>query len=223
MTLGLLYADEMRGFYKSYVMLALWVGLPALTIALHFLQPLIEPAMRDWSLSYVVSITIAGIGGPLASVSLSASIVSERNQKVYELFLIRPVRRSSLILAKFAATYTCLVVATVISLASGMVIDSWLGVPFESLWNEIVTSVVVTLSAMAMACSGAVLIGMFVSSVALASIVSIFGGEILILVPMLPNYFDPSANPVPLAIVSGLVITSLFLVLTIHVFNHRQI
>lgn len=223
MVLGLLYTDEMRGFYKSYVMLALWVGLPALTIALHFLQPLIEPAMRDWSLSYVVSITIAGIGGPLASVSLSASIVSERNQKVYELFLIRPVRRSSLILAKFAATYTCLVVATVISLASGMVIDSWLGVPFESLWNEIVTSVVVTLSAMAMACSAAVLIGMFVSSVALASIVSIFGGEILILVPMLPNYFDPSADPVPLAIVSGLVISSLFLVLTIYVFNHRQI
>ncbi len=223
MTLGLLYADEMRGFYKSYVMLALWVGLPALTIALHFLQPLIEPAMQGWSLSYVVSITIAGIGGPLASVSLSASIVSERNQKVYELFLIRPVRRSSLILAKFAATYTCLVVATIISLASGMVIDSWLGVPFESLWNEIVTSVVVTLSAMAMACSVAVLIGMFVSSVALASIVSIFGGEILILVPMLPNYFDPSADPVPLAIVSGLVITSLSLVLTIYVFNHRQI
>jgi len=222
-TVGLLYADEMRGFYKSYVMLALWVGLPALTIAIHFLQPLIEPAMRDWSLSYVVSITIAGIGGPLASVSLSASIVSERNQKVYELFLIRPVRRSSLILAKFAATYTCLVVATVISLASGMVIDSWLGAPFESLWNEIVTSVVVTLSAMAMACAGAVLIGMFVSSVALASIVSIFGGEILILVPMLPNYFDPSADPVPLAIVSGLVITSLFLVLTIYLFNHRQI
>ena len=223
MTVGLLYADEMRGFYKSYVMLALWVGLPALTIAIHFLQPLIEPAMRDWSLSYVVSITIAGIGGPLASVSLSASIVSERNQKVYELFLIRPVRRSSLILAKFAATYTCLIVATVISLASGMVIDSWLGVPFESLWNEIMTSVVVTLSAMAMACSGALLIGMFLSSVALASIVSVFGGEILILVPMLPNYFDPSADPVPLAIVSGLVITSLFLVLTIYLFNHRQI
>lgn len=222
MALGLLFADEMKGFYKSYVMLALWVGLPALTIGLHVLQPLIEPALRGWTLSYVVSITIAGLGGPLASVSLSAAVVSERNQKVYELFLIRPVRRSSLILAKFAATYTCLVAATVISLASGVLIDSWLGVVFGSQWNEIVTSVVVTLSAMAMTCSAALLIGMFVSSVALAAIAAIFGGELLILVPMLPNYFDPSADPIPLAILIGLVVTTLCLVFTIYVFNHKQ-
>ena len=222
MALGLLFTDEMKGFYKSYVMLALWVGLPALTIALHVLQPLIEPAMRNWSLSFVVSVTIAGIGAPLASVSLSASIVSERNQKVYELFLIRPVRRSSLILAKFAATYTCLVAATVISLASGMLIDSWLGVPFGSQWNEIVTSVIVTLSAMAMACSTALLIGMFASSVALAAIVAFWGGEMLMLIPMLPNYFDPSADPVPLAIISGLLVTCLCLVFSVIMFDRKQ-
>lgn len=179
-------------------------------------------SLRGWSLSYVVSITIAGLGGPLASVSLSAAVVSERNQKVYELFLIRPVRRSSLILAKFAATYTCLVAATVISLASGMLIDSWLGVAIGSQWNEIVTSVVVTLSAMAMTCAGTPLIGMFVSSVALAGIAAIFGGELLILVPMLPNYFDPSADPIPLAILSGLVVTTLCLAFTLYVFKRKQ-
>lgn len=222
MTLGLLYLDEMRGFYKSYVMLTLWVGLPALTIALHFLQPIINPLYPNWPLSYLVSTVIGGLGGILASVTLSTALVSERNQRVYDLFLIRPVRRSSLILAKFGGIYTCLTAATIISLASGILLDALFKFEYEPLLSATTKSLVISLSAMAIACSLAILIGIVVSSVGLAAILAILTGDVLMLIPMLPTYIDPSADPVPLGIMSGLIITVIVLALTVYIFNRKQ-
>ena len=34
MSLGLLFRDELKGFYKSKVMVTLWVGLPLLTLVI---------------------------------------------------------------------------------------------------------------------------------------------------------------------------------------------
>jgi hypothetical protein len=63
---------------------------------------------------------------------------------------------------------------------------------------------------------------MFASSVALAAIVAFWGGEMLMLIPMLPNYFDPSADPIPLAILAGLVVTTLCIVFAVYAFNRKQ-
>lgn len=222
MTFGLLYLDEMRGFYKSYVMLSLWVGLPVFTIALRFRLPIVQPLYPNWPLSYFVSTVIGGIGGILASVTLSTSMVSERNQNVYDLFLIRPVRRSSLVLAKFAGIYTCLVAATVLSLTSGVVVDVMFKFNYEPFLSATVKSLVISLSAIAIACSTAVLIGLVVSSVALAAMVTVFTGDMLMLIPMIPNYVNPLADPVPLGIASGVFVTLVVLALTVYVFSRKQ-
>ena len=38
MKLSLLYFDELKGFYKSKVMLFLWVGLPLVAVLFRFIQ-----------------------------------------------------------------------------------------------------------------------------------------------------------------------------------------
>ena len=42
MSLWLLFKDELNGFYRSKVMLALWAGLPAMAVLLYFLVDDIE-------------------------------------------------------------------------------------------------------------------------------------------------------------------------------------
>ena len=58
MSLPLLFMDELKGFYKSKVMLFLWVGLPALSILLYF------SAMDTGglSLSSMTAIIVGSIG-----------------------------------------------------------------------------------------------------------------------------------------------------------------
>jgi len=41
-SLALLYVDEFKGFTKSRVMLALWVGLPVLALILHAWSPAVD-------------------------------------------------------------------------------------------------------------------------------------------------------------------------------------
>jgi hypothetical protein len=36
--LSLLFVDELRGFYKSKVMVFLWVGLPVIALLFHFIS-----------------------------------------------------------------------------------------------------------------------------------------------------------------------------------------
>lgn len=110
MSLRLLFLDELMGYAKSKVMIVLWFGLPLLSFIIHFLQPDTE----GLPISFLVGMVVSSIGGTLSSIMLSTSIVSEKNQHVYELFLIRPVKRSSLLLAKFFSVFLCLIVAVII-------------------------------------------------------------------------------------------------------------
>lgn len=119
MSFKLLFKDELRGFYKSNVMLVLWIGMPIFALLMNYLNPDTEGI----SLSILIGLVIASISGTLAAVMLSTSIVGEINRKVYDLFLIRPVKRSHIILAKFCAVYLCLIIATMLSLGVGFVID----------------------------------------------------------------------------------------------------
>jgi ABC-2 type transport system permease protein len=98
MSLKLLFIDEWKGYAKSKVMMVLWFGLPILSFLLQFIDP---TQLEGMPISLLVSIVVTSIGGTLSAIMLSTSIVNEKNRHVYELFLIRPVRRSSLLLAKF--------------------------------------------------------------------------------------------------------------------------
>ena len=108
MKLALLFVDELRGFYKSKVMLFLWVGLPVIAILFRFVQS----SMTGQAISFTVisSLVVSSLAGTLASVMLAVSLINEKNRHVYELFLIRPLKRQDILLAKFFSIYACVAV-----------------------------------------------------------------------------------------------------------------
>ena len=218
MSLRLLFLDELMGYAKSKVMIVLWFGLPLLSFIIHFLQPDTE----GLPISFLVGLVVSSIGGTLSSIMLSTSIVSEKNQHVYELFLIRPVKRSSLLLAKFFSVFLCLIVAVIISLIVGMIIDIFTVGLTEYFLNETFESLIISISAMAITCSIGILIGVLVSSIPVAAILSVYLGGQLSSIILLPTFFIETLDPVILALTLGVSLTTIIMGLNIFLFGRQQ-
>lgn len=218
MSLRLLFLDELKGYAKSKVMIVLWFGLPLLSLLIYFLQPNTE----GLPISFLVGLLVSSIGGTLSGIMLSTSIVSEKNRHVYELFLIRPVKRSSLLLAKFFAVYICLVVAVVISLIFGLIIDEFTVGLSEYFLNETFESLIISISSMAITCSIGIFFGVLVSSVPVAAILSVYLGSQLSSIILLPTFFIVTLNPVILALTLGISITSVIMSINMYLFSRQQ-
>lgn len=219
MSFFLLFWDEIRGFIKSKVMIALWIGLPLLSIIMHFIQPNTE----GMPISIFTGLLVASIGGLLAAVMLSTTMVNELNARVYDLYLIRPVKRWHLIIAKYLAVFLCLTVATFLSLAVGLLIDHFtIGLPPDTIIKDTLGSLAVSLAAMAISSAAGILIGILVNSVALAAILSIYLGQQLSLVAVLPGIFFETINPIWFSIGIGVAVSAIILIVEIIVFNKKQ-
>ena len=110
MSFGLLFKDELKGFYKSKVMIFLWIGLPLMTVVLYWLSPYTG---EDVPLSLLSALLVSSIGGTLGSAMLAVSIIHEKDQHTYDLFLIRPIKRWHLMISKFFAVFLCIAIACV--------------------------------------------------------------------------------------------------------------
>lgn len=218
MSLRLLFFDELKGFAKSKVMIILWFGLPLLAFFIHFLQPDAEGI----PVSFLVGILVSSIGGTLSSIMLSTSIVSEKNRHVYELFLVRPVKRGSLLLAKYLAVYLCLVIAVIISLIVGMIIDVLTVGINENFLSSTFDSLIISISSMAITCSIGMFFGVVVSSVPVAAILSVYLGSQLSSIILLPTFFITSLNPVILAITLGISLTTIIMGINLFLFSRQQ-
>src|SRR3990172_12649556 len=121
MKLQLLFVDELRGFYKSKVMIFLWIGLPIITLLFRFVQS----SVRGQAIPFttISAIVVSSLAGTLASVMLAVFLINERNRHVYELFLIRPLKRRDIILAKYLSVYTCFAIASIIAVVVGVAAD----------------------------------------------------------------------------------------------------
>ncbi|MFX0039948.1 MAG: ABC transporter permease [Promethearchaeota archaeon] len=219
MSLKLLFMDEWKGYAKSKVMIVLWVGMPLLSFLLQFIDP---TQLEGMPISLLVSIVVTSIGGTLSAIMLSTSIVNEKNRHVYELFLIRPVRRSSLLLAKFLAVYSCLIIAISISLAIGLVIDGFSGNLSEIEWNMTVESLIIGISSMAITCSIGIFFGVLVSSVPVAAILSVYLGSQLSTLIILPTIFIEFLNTQLLALTLGITLTTIIMIINLVLFNKKQ-
>jgi ABC-2 type transport system permease protein len=218
LSLILLFLDELKGFAKSKVMLVLWFGLPFLSFLMHFIQPDTE----GLSISLLVALLISSIGGTLSAVMLSTSIVSEKNRHVYDLYLIRPVKRSSLLLAKFLAVYVCLIIAVAISLIVGLIIDGiTIGIP-ENFFGDIFDSLITSLSSMATTCSIGILFGVILSSVPVAAILSVYLGSQLSSIIILVTFYLATLDPFLLTLFLGLTITLVLMTTNVIIFNRLQ-
>ena len=219
MSLRLLFFDELRGYAKSKIMIVLWLGLPLLAFLIQFINP---SELEGMPVSFLVSLVVSSIGGTLSSIMLSTSIVSEKNRHVYELFLIRPVKRSSIIVAKYLAVYSCLVIAVSISLIVGLIIDSITGELAESFLSTTFESLFIGISSMSITCSIGIFFGVLVSSVPAAAILSVYLGSQLSSIILLPTFFIQALNPVLVALSLGIIITCIIMSLNVVLFSRQQ-
>ena len=220
MKLPLLYVDELRGFYKSKVMLFLWIGLPIISVLFRF----VEYTNTGQTISFTVisALVISSLAGTLAAVMLTISVINEKNRHVYDLFLIRPLKRREIILAKFLSVYTCVAIASFIAVFFGMGTDYLTtGALSTEILNNLGQSLAVSLSMVGVACSAGVLIGVAAPSVLVGAILVIYGGNQISVIPLVPtllNISDATLFTIGLAA----LITVLILVVAVGLFDRKQ-
>ncbi len=189
MKLSLLFVDELRGFYKSKVMIFLWVGLPIITILFRFVQSGVTGQTIPFTV--ISTLVISSLAGTLASVMLVVSLINEKNRHVYELFLIRPLKRRDIILAKFFSVYMCVAIASFISFFVGMATDYLTTGTFETaILGNLGQSLSISLSMVAVACAAGVLIGVAAPSVLVGAILIIYGGNQISVIPLVPTLLN---------------------------------
>jgi len=219
MSLKILFADELKGFYKSKVMIVLWVGLPLLSLLFHY----IVPGTEGIPISSIVAIILSSIGGTLGSAMLSTSIASEKMRHVYDLFLIRPVKRTSILLAKFFSVYLCLIIATGISLTLGLILDQiFIGNLPEFVLNQTIESLTISIAAMAISCSIGIFFGIIVSSVPVATILSVYIGNQISAISILPTLFLDFIDPIIFSLLVGSIAAVIMLTLSSVLFSRKQ-
>ena len=220
MKMGLLFVDELRGFYKSKVMIFLWVGLPIIALLFRF----ISAGSSGQSIPFTVisALVVSSIGGTLASVMLAVFIINEKNRRVYDLFLIRPLKRKDILLAKFFSVYTCVAVASFIAVLTGIVIDySTTGALSTAILTDAGQSLAISLSMIAVACSAGVLIGVASPTVLVGAILVIYGGNQISVIPLVPTLLNIPYAPVFTIALAATVAVGL-LVAAITMFNRKQ-
>jgi len=219
MTLELLFKDELKGFYKSKVMLVLWVGLPILTIIMFYGT---GGNVEGMPMSTLTAIVLGSVGGVLSAAMLVSSIIVEKEKHVYDLFLIRPVKRRDIVLSKFMSIYLCVAVAGFISLSIGLVIDS---VRFGGISSPILgatfNALLLALSMMAIACSAGVLIGFISSSMLVGIILVIYGANQLSVMAALPSLLLP--EQAWLALIPGVLLPVILLLVAMRVFEKKEL
>ena len=219
MSFTILFWDELRGFVKSKIMLALWIGMPLLAILMHFIQPDTE----GLPISVLTGMLISAMGGALAAVLLSTSIVNESNAKVYDLYLIRPVKRHNILLAKYFAVILNLCIAALLSLVIGLLIDRFtIGLPTEQIFMATLDSLVMSIAAMSIASAIGILIGILVKSVGLAAILSLYFGQQLSLIVMLPGVYFENINLMLFSAAVGIPLTIIIILIEIFIFSKKQ-
>jgi len=219
MTFPLLFLDELKGFYKSKVMIFLWIGMPLMTVLFHLWAPDTGPGLP---FTMVSSLLVSSIGGTLAAVMLSVSIINEKTNHMYDLFLIRPIKRWQLLVSKFLAVYTCIVVASSLAVLLGMGIDYGSGkILAETVLTSAIQSFVINLSMLAVASTAGVLTGVIAPSILVGVILVIYGANQISVIPLIPNIIN-TTNPVFFTIVLGTALSCALLLISLYLFNKKQ-
>jgi ABC-2 type transport system permease protein len=220
MQLALLFKDELRGFYKSKVMVFLWVGLPLIALLFRFIQA--GMTGQEIPFTLISSLVVSSIGGTLAAVMLAVFLINEKNRHVYDLFLIRPLKRRDILLAKFFSVYTCVAIASAIAVLAGILTDyATTGALATNVLTDAGQSLATSLSMIAVSCAAGVLIGVVSPSVLVGAILVIYGGNQISVIPLVPTLFNlPEATL--FTIVIAVVVAAGLLAGAVALFNKKQ-
>lgn len=220
MQLGLLFADELRGFYKSKVMIFLWIGMPLIAVLFRFIS--VETSGQDIPFTLVSTVVVSSLAGTLAAVMLAVFIINEKNRRVYDLFLIRPLKRREIILAKFLAVYLCVAIASFIAVVTGIMVDYvTIGSMSMAALADVGTSLATSLSMIAVSCSAGVLIGVFSPTVLVGAILVIYGGNQVSVIPLVPTMLNLPQATVFTIVLAG-ALAGVLLAVAVALFERQQ-
>jgi ABC-type transport system involved in multi-copper enzyme maturation permease subunit len=187
----LMLRDEMVGFARSRVMLVLWIVLPLVTTVGYLVLPdrAVDSMMPGAQLGATdfMALMISSVAGTVAALLVGVDIVSERNRKVYDLFVIRPIRREVILWAKFIAVTISVSVACIVALALGLTVDAVRGAPVG---GDTILAALDSLGSLvaviALSAGVGVFFGVVSRSILVAVILILYLGQNLAVVPMLP-------------------------------------
>lgn len=219
MNFSLLFSDELRGFYKSKVMMFMWVGLPVVAVLVGYL-PTNE---QEIPLTAISAIVVSSLAGTLASVMLAVSIINEKSKNVYQLFLIRPIKRRDILFAKLLAIYVCVIIASLIAVMVGIAGDYLkTGMIPEAVLTSTVETLVISFSMLAVSSTVGLLIGVAAPSVLVGSILVIYGGNQISTITIIPTLLNVGILRIP--ITAGLAITTAIALLAValKLFDRKQ-
>ncbi len=215
---------------KSKITIILFIVLPILAV----LMSLLTGQLENFPATYLTTVLATSIAGALGSIMLSTSITSEMNKNVYDLFLIRPVKRHNIIIAKFFAVYLCTIAAVWLSIITGIIIDASRGVIISQFFlDQLVDSVITVFFALAVTCSFGTLFGILMKSVAGSALLSLYVGNqassiLTLVIPLISQMmelefgFSLPFDPFILSMVIGTVTSIGILLLAILAFNKKQ-
>jgi len=216
MSLGILFKDELNGFYRSKVMLTLWVGLPAMVLLLYGLSPDLDGI----SISSFVALMIGSLGGALASIMIVISILNDREKGTYDLFFVRPIRRRNMVIAKFAAVFLCVAIASMLAIVAGTFADALVNATEISDSILIIGDTFLTaMSMMAISCAAGVLIGVFAPSVLVGILLVLYGGNQLAVIVLMPIL--TGGNDILFTVGVGAILSVSLLVMSAFFFEKR--
>ena len=190
----LLLRDELLGFARSRVMLVLWVILPVLAMGGYFLldgKTSLRGGMGDGgprlTATAFMTFLFSSLAGTIAALMVAVDLVNERQRKVYELFIIRPVRREAILWAKFLAVFACVTVACLASIGLGLGVDAVRGDDLDAA-STIVRAITSLVGVIGLSAAVGVVCGVMARTVLIAVVLILYVGQNLAIVPMLPVY-----------------------------------
>ena len=217
MSLEVLFRDEFQGLYRSKAMLALLVGLPVLVMILYWASP----DTSGMPMSAFTALVASSLAGALAAVMVAVGMMNEKSRKVYDLFLVRPVKAAHIILAKFGATFLFVTLAVLVSIGVGMLADISMGnAPTGVALTAVARSMMMSVSMIAVASAVGVLIGASISSILVGVILVLYGGNQLVgLVAMLTLQMSDN---IIVQLVPSIGLTLLLLIIAVQLFKRLR-
>jgi len=216
----ILFNDELKGFYKSNVMIILWIGLPVISVLLYLWSP---DTSGEMPFSVLFATMMSSLGGSLAAIMITVHLIHERSRHVYELFLVRPVKRKDLLISKFLAVFICVAIACVLSLLLGLIIDYFQrgSIPDE-IAKTTFESFCLSLATIASWCAAGVLIGVFAPTVLVGIILIIFVVNNVTSLALLLPIMMKSTYSILYSVILSAILTFIFLTIAMLIFNKKQ-
>lgn len=224
----LLFKDELYGFARSGVMITLFILLPVLALPLYILMAKVTAdnpmsmMFGPMSILSVVALMVSNIGAQITSLVLTVNIINEKQKKVYDIFVIRPIPRANIILAKFFSVFLCVGVACILAIMTGVAFELVRGIDVNwTLISGTLESFVLSLGIVGTLSAVGILFGIMTDSIIVGVILILFLGGYATYLPMLPGMLGMS-NSALWSLIFGILTTAGILAIAISIFNKKQ-